>query len=71
MNDRIRRQVRQLMRERGITQEQLASQTGIAAHNISRMLREGGQGVGIVPDNWKRLLSALGQELTVTGEAES
>lgn len=63
MNDEIRAKLREKMRAKGMTQEQVAEALGIAPPNLSRMLKEGGSGA--TPRNWQALYDLLGVELTV------
>ncbi|WP_425146166.1 helix-turn-helix domain-containing protein [Deinococcus sp.] len=48
------------MKERGVTHEKLAELTGIQRPNVTRLLT--GQS-GTIPDNWQKVLDALGLEL--------
>ncbi|MDR6219206.1 helix-turn-helix transcriptional regulator [Deinococcus soli (ex Cha et al. 2016)] len=67
MNDHIRQQVRNIMKERGITQQQLADLTGIQRPNVTRLLSGTS---GQVPDNWQRILDALELDLITSPKPE-
>ena len=60
MNDRVRQAVKERMKERGVTQVQLAEVTGMQQPNLQRLLA--GR-VGAVPESWQKVLDALGLEL--------
>lgn len=60
MNEKVRQGVREVMKSRGLTHQDLAELTGIARPNVTRLL---GGSVGMVPDNWQKMLDALGLEL--------
>ncbi len=60
MNEQVRQAVRERMKERGVTHEKLAELTGIQRPNVTRLLT--GQS-GTIPDNWQKVLDALGLEL--------
>jgi predicted XRE-type DNA-binding protein len=62
VNDRIRSDVKELLKQRGLTQQQLADMTGIERPNINAMLS--GK-VGKMPDRWEKLLDALGLEVVI------
>lgn len=65
MNDHIRSVVKQVLKQRGITQLELAQKLGMKPPHISRMLSSGADGGGKVPENWEAILEALQLELTV------
>ncbi|GGK95474.1 helix-turn-helix domain-containing protein [Deinococcus radiotolerans] len=67
MNDHIRQQVRDIMKERGITQQQLADLTGLQRPNVTRLLSGTS---GQVPDNWQRILDALQLDLITSSTTE-
>lgn len=67
VNDHIRQQVRDIMKERGITQQQLADLTGIQRPNVTRLLSGTS---GQVPDNWQRILDALELDLITSPKPE-
>lgn len=54
--------VKVVLHERGMTQTQLAELTGIERPNITRLLSGA---VGKTPDNWQKILDALGLEMVV------
>lgn len=60
MNEQVRQVVRERMKEQGITHERLAELTGIQRPNVTRLLT--GQS-GTIPDNWQKVLDALGLKL--------
>lgn len=60
MNETVRQGVKDTMKARGLTHQELADLTGIERPNITRLLTGA---VGKVPDNWQRVLDALGLEL--------
>lgn len=55
------------MKERGITQQQLADLTGIQRPNVTRLLSGTS---GQVPDNWQRILDALELDLITSPKPE-
>ena len=65
MNDQVRQAVRDRMKERGVTHERLAELTGIQRPNVTRLLT--GQS-GAIPENWQKVLAALGLELVAQGQ---
>lgn len=67
MNEKVRQSVRDAMKARGVTHQQLADLTGIERPNITRLL---GGSVGKVPDNWQKVLDALGLELVAVPKKE-
>lgn len=62
MNDDIRRQVREAMREKDISTYRLAEMVKTVQPNISRILS--GRS-GSIPELWTKVLDALGLELVV------
>ena len=68
MTEEIREKVKQIMRERGISQEQAAEALKVEQPSISRMLRHGG--VGKIPESWAALLKYLGLKVTVVEDKE-
>ncbi|CAM4038911.1 helix-turn-helix transcriptional regulator [Deinococcus frigens] len=60
MNETVRQGVKDTMKAQGLTHQELADLTGIERPNITRLLTGA---VGKVPDNWQRVLDALGLEL--------
>ena len=62
MDEGIREQIKRCIKEKSVTQGEIAKALGIARPNITRMLT--GRS-GQVPDNWVKLLDYLGLELTV------
>lgn len=62
MNEQVRQMVKVVLHERGMTQTQLAELTGIERPNITRLLSGS---VGKTPDNWQKILDALGLEMVV------
>ena len=60
MNEQVRQVVRERMKEQGITHERLAELTTIQRPNVTRLLT--GQS-GTIPENWQKVLDALGLEL--------
>ena len=60
MNEQVRQVVRERMKAEGVTHEKLAELTGIERPNVTRLLT--GQS-GRVPENWQKVLDALGLEL--------
>jgi predicted XRE-type DNA-binding protein len=67
VNERIRREVRALLKERGLSQQQLADLTEIERPNINAMLN--GK-VGKMPDRWEKVFEALGVDVGIV-EKES
>ncbi|WP_246580382.1 helix-turn-helix domain-containing protein [Deinococcus aestuarii] len=67
MNEKVRQGAREAMKAQGLTHQQLAEATGIERPNVTRLLS--GQ-VGKVPDNWQRILDALGLELVAVPKKE-
>ena len=62
MNTTVRAKVKEAIRERQLTQSELAERLGVERQYVSLMLtgKRGG-----VPDKWQALLDELGLELTV------
>ena len=54
--------VKVVLRDRGMTQTELAKLTGIERPNITRLLSGA---VGKTPDSWQKILDALGLEIVV------
>lgn len=63
VNDKVREAAKQAMRERGMTQEQLAQEAGIERPNVNAMLN--GKS-GKVPSRWEAVLDVLDLEVTAT-----
>lgn len=62
VNDRIRQEVRALLKKRGLSQQDLADMTGIERPNINAMLN--GK-IGKMPERWEKVFEALGVEATI------
>ena len=62
VNDRIRRDIRELLKQRGLSQQDLANLTGIERPNINAMLN--GK-IGKMPERWEKVLEALGVDVGV------
>lgn len=60
MNPKVREAVRQTLKARDLTQAEIAEQIGLKQPDVARLLN--GR-VGRVPENWQKLLDALGLEL--------
>lgn len=60
MNERVRQTVKERMKAQGMTHQELADLTGIKRPNVTHLLKGN---VGRVPDNWQKVLDALGLEL--------
>lgn len=67
MNEQVRQAVRERMKVQSVTHEKLAELTGIQRPNITRLLT--GQS-GTIPDNWQKVLDALGLELVAQQKQE-
>ncbi|WP_229777597.1 helix-turn-helix domain-containing protein [Deinococcus seoulensis] len=67
MNETVRQSVKSTMKEKGLTHQELADLTGIERANVTRLLSGT---VGKVPDNWQRVLDALGLELIAVPKRE-
>ena len=67
MNEQIRQAVRTRMKERRMTHENLAEQISIQRPNVTRLLT--GQS-GAVPENWQKMLDALGLKLIAVPREE-
>ena len=65
MTDEIREAVKQALKDKGLTQYEVARLLGTKQPSINRMLSGKGQGAGVVPDAWAKLLELAGLELTV------
>lgn len=61
VNRDIRQQVKAVMRERGITQDQLADQIGMRRTNLNQMLNADTE----IPQRWQDILNALGKTITL------
>ncbi|WP_345455169.1 helix-turn-helix transcriptional regulator [Deinococcus aluminii] len=61
MTEEIRAIVKQVMRERHMTQTQLAEKLGVTPQALSRTLNERGK----VPGLWRDIFEELGLEVTV------
>ena len=59
VNKEIRRQIKALMKERGISQEQLAEQIGMRRTNLNQMLNAETD----IPQRWQDIFNALGKKL--------
>lgn len=68
MNETVRQSVKSTMKEKGLTHQELADLTGIERANVTRLLSGT---VGKVPDNWQRVLDALGLELIAVPKREA
>jgi len=62
MNQQIRETVKGVIRERGLTQQQLADEMGIARTHLNQMLS--GK-LGQVPPRWALLADALDLEIVI------
>lgn len=60
MNERVRQTVKERMKAQGMTHQELADVTGIKRPNVTHLLTGN---VGKVPENWQKVLDALGLEL--------
>ena len=69
MNEQVRARVKQVMKQRGITQLELAQRLGMKPPHVSRMLGSGKHGGGMLPGNWGELLKELDLELTAVPRA--
>lgn len=67
VNEQIRQQVRQAMRDQGISQEELAQKLGTERVYVNRMLN--GR-VSSVPKRWAQVFSELGLRLTLEAESQ-
>lgn len=65
MNDEIRKQVDERLKEKGLTRADLARATNRTPQEITRALNGGKGGAGKVPDLWQAILDALDLRLTV------
>ncbi len=62
MTETVISEVKRQMQAEGLSQGELSRRIGIERPNLTRMFS--GR-VGRVPDNWQKVLDALGLELTV------
>lgn len=62
MNQDVRQAVKAVMKQKGLTQEQVADSLGVNRVYINRMLSGG---TSNMPGRWGQLLDHLGLELTV------
>ena len=62
MNERIRAQAKQLLKEQGLTQERLGELAGIPRTHVSQMLNGT---IGKMPQRWTDLADALGMEIAL------
>ncbi|GAA4022864.1 hypothetical protein GCM10022631_41770 [Deinococcus rubellus] len=67
MNEQVRQAVRERMKQQAITHEKLAELTSIQRPNVTRLLT--GQS-GAIPENWQKVLDALGLELVAQPKQE-
>lgn len=67
MNDTVRQTVKTTMKERGLTHQELADLTGLERANVTRLLSGT---VGKIPENWQRVLDALGLQLVAVPTEE-
>ena len=68
MNESVRQSVKERMKAQGVTHQELADRTGIERPNVTRLLSGN---VGKVPDNWQKVLDALGLELVAVPRKEA
>ncbi|WP_235514466.1 helix-turn-helix transcriptional regulator [Deinococcus sp. Leaf326] len=68
MNEKVRQSVKNTLKARDLTHQELADMTGIERANVTRLLSGT---VGKVPDNWQKVLDALGMELIAVPKQES
>ncbi len=61
MNKEIRRQIKAVMKERGISQELLAEQIGMRRTNLNQMLNAETD----IPQRWQDIFNALGKKLVL------
>lgn len=61
MTDELRIQLRQFLKDQGLTQSALAAAVGTDRHAISRALASN----GTVPPIWQKMLDVLGLELVL------
>lgn len=67
MNEQVRQAVRERMKQQSVTHEKLAELTSIQRPNVTRLLT--GQS-GAIPENWQKVLDALGLELVAQPKRE-
>lgn len=67
MTDNIRKTVREVMTEKGITQVDLAELVSMERPNVTRILA--GRS-GKIPDGWQKILDALNLELVVRPKSD-
>ncbi|WP_245588482.1 helix-turn-helix domain-containing protein [Deinococcus pimensis] len=60
MNEQVRAAAKARMKERQLTQTELAKKTGLTQPALAKLLNGN---VGRVPENWQRILDELGLEL--------
>ena len=65
MNDTIRQQAREAMKEQQLTQEEMGKRLGIPRTQINRMLISGENGIGKMPASWEKLAAELGMEIVM------
>lgn len=61
VNREIRQAVKALMRERGITQEQLAEEIGMKRTNLNQMLNADTE----IPQRWQDVFKVLGKKIAL------
>jgi transcriptional regulator with XRE-family HTH domain len=66
MDDSIRSAFRDILRQRRVSQAELAEMSGLRPDYVSKVLR--GES-GNMPDSWKQMLNAMGLELVVQPKA--
>jgi transcriptional regulator with XRE-family HTH domain len=67
MTDEVRNQIKQHLQREGITQAELAQQSGVRQDYVSKLLR--GER-GTIPKEWQKIVEALGYELTLKRKGE-
>lgn len=67
VNKEIRRQIKAEMKERGISQEQLAEQIGMRRTNLNQMLNAETD----IPQRWQDIFNALGKRLVLVDAEEN
>ncbi len=67
MNEKVRGTVKEAMKRRRVTQTRLAEETGLTQPALAKLLNGN---VGKVPENWQRVLDALGLELVAIPKQE-
>lgn len=68
MNEAVRTAVAQALKEKDLTQKELAAQIGMEPPNVSRLLNGHS---GRIPENWQRILDALDLQLVAVPRADS